>query len=118
RSGPKRASIGLKDCILFPIGVFLLGLTYCVSQFAFFGISREYAFLMSPFWDGRKSLAFRRSLEVKRPCADIPDDESHEIRSEVSNLPIFRGKGYFQALSYTSLDKRPSLWLRALEIAI
>jgi hypothetical protein len=33
---------------------------------------------------GRKSLAFRRSLEVKRPCANIPDDESHEIRSEVS----------------------------------
>src|SRR6266436_2314013 len=39
--------------------------------------------LMSPSGNGRKSLAFRRSLEVKRPCADISDDESHEIRSEV-----------------------------------
>jgi hypothetical protein len=29
--------------------------------------------------DGRKSLAFRRSLEVKHPCADISDDESHEM---------------------------------------
>lgn len=25
----------------------------------------------------------RRSLEVKDPCADISDDESHEIRSQV-----------------------------------
>jgi hypothetical protein len=39
--------------------------------------------LMSPSGNGRKSLAFRRSLEVKPPCADISDDESHEIRSEV-----------------------------------
>ena len=40
-------------------------------------------YLMSPSGNGRKSLAFRRSLEVKRPCADISDDESHEIRSQV-----------------------------------
>lgn len=40
--------------------------------------------LMSRSGNGRKSLAFRRSLEVKRPCANIPDDESHEIRSQVS----------------------------------
>jgi len=39
---------------------------------------------MSPSGNGRKSLAFRRSLEVKHPCADIPNDESHEIRSQVS----------------------------------
>jgi len=39
--------------------------------------------LMSPSGNGRKPLAFRRSLEVKRPCADISDDESDEIRSEV-----------------------------------
>ena len=38
---------------------------------------------MSPSGNGRKSLAFKRSLEVKHPCADIPDNESHEIRSEV-----------------------------------
>src|SRR5262245_45747362 len=38
-------------------------------------------FLMSPSGNGRKSLAFRRSLEVKHPCANIPDDQSHEIRS-------------------------------------
>jgi REP-associated tyrosine transposase len=44
---------------------------------------------MSPSGNGRKSLAFRRSLEVKRPCADISDDESHEIRFEV---PL--GMGY------------------------
>jgi hypothetical protein len=44
---------------------------------------------MSPSRNGRKSLAFRRSLEVKRPCADISDDESHEIRFEV---PL--GMGY------------------------
>src|SRR5262245_60802161 len=37
--------------------------------------------LMSPSGNGRKSLAFRRSLEVKHPCANIPDDQSHEIRS-------------------------------------
>jgi hypothetical protein len=39
---------------------------------------------MSPSGNGRKSLAFRRSVEVRHPCANIPDDESHEIRSEVS----------------------------------
>jgi hypothetical protein len=39
---------------------------------------------MSHSGNGRKSLAFRRSLEVKDPCADISDDESHEIRSQVS----------------------------------
>jgi REP element-mobilizing transposase RayT len=38
---------------------------------------------MSPSGNGRKSLAFRRSLEAKRPCADISDDESHDIRFEV-----------------------------------
>jgi hypothetical protein len=38
---------------------------------------------MSPSGNGRKSLAFRRSLEVKDPCADISDDQSHEIRSQV-----------------------------------
>src|SRR5262249_46475966 len=40
RSGPKRSSIWLKDCILFPIGVFLLGLTHCVSQFVFWDTER------------------------------------------------------------------------------
>ncbi|HWP57034.1 MAG TPA: ATP-binding protein, partial [Candidatus Acidoferrales bacterium] len=39
--------------------------------------------LMSHSGNGRKSLAFRRSLEVKDPCADISDDQSHEIRSQV-----------------------------------
>jgi hypothetical protein len=39
--------------------------------------------LMSPSGKGRKSLAFRRSLEVKHPCAEVPNDESHEIRSQV-----------------------------------
>ena len=38
---------------------------------------------MSHSGNGRKSLAFRRSLEVKDPCANLPDDESHEIRSQV-----------------------------------
>jgi putative transposase len=38
---------------------------------------------MSPSGNGRKSLAFRRSLEVKHPCANISDDKSHEIRSQV-----------------------------------
>src|SRR5215467_4022802 len=40
RSGPKRPSIWLKDCILSPIGVFLLGLTHCVSQFVFWDTER------------------------------------------------------------------------------
>ena len=38
---------------------------------------------MSHSGNGRKSLAFRRSLEVKDPCANLADDESHEIRSQV-----------------------------------
>ena len=32
--------------------------------------------LMYPYGNGRKFLAFRRSLEVKHPCANIPDDQS------------------------------------------
>src|SRR5262249_45429906 len=40
RSGPKRPSIWLKHCILFPIGVFLLGLTLPMSQILFWDTER------------------------------------------------------------------------------
>src|SRR5262245_31683336 len=40
RSGPKRPSIWLKHCILFPIGVFLLGLTLPMSQILFWDTDR------------------------------------------------------------------------------
>src|SRR5262249_37621638 len=40
RSGPKRPSIWLKHCILFPIGVFLLGLTLPISQILFWDTER------------------------------------------------------------------------------
>src|SRR5262249_30081481 len=40
RSGPKRPSILLKHCILFPIGVFLLRLTLPISQILFWDTER------------------------------------------------------------------------------
>src|SRR5262249_22468253 len=40
RSGPKRPSIWLKHCILFQIGVFLLGLTLPMSQILFWDTER------------------------------------------------------------------------------
>src|SRR5262249_23397839 len=40
RSGPKSPSIWLKHCILFPIGVFLLGLTLPMSQILFWDTER------------------------------------------------------------------------------
>src|SRR5215813_1974592 len=40
RSGPKKPSIGPTYCVLFPIGVFLLGLTLATSQFLFWDTER------------------------------------------------------------------------------
>src|SRR5713226_2075991 len=47
RSGPKRPSIGPKHCVLFPIGVFLLGLTLATSQILFWDTERIRLFYFS-----------------------------------------------------------------------
>src|SRR5262249_39816337 len=64
RSGPKRPSIWLKDCILSPIGVFLLGLTHCVSQFVFWDTERIRLFNF-PQQAGRRRPLFQDSLSVE-----------------------------------------------------
>src|SRR5262249_39374916 len=55
RSGPKRPSIWLKHCILFPIGVFLLGLTLPMSQILFWDTERI-RLLYFPQQAGRRQL--------------------------------------------------------------
>src|SRR5215831_12544363 len=56
RSGPKRPSIWLKHCILFPIGVFLLGLTLPMSQILFWDTERI-RLLYFPQQAGRRRIA-------------------------------------------------------------
>src|SRR5262249_49082033 len=68
RSGPKRPSIWLKHCILFPIGVFLLGLTLPMSQILFWDTERI-RLLYFPQQAGRRRNPPAASLfERKRPC--------------------------------------------------
>src|SRR5215467_5504946 len=63
RSGPKRPSIWLKHCILFPIGVFLLGLTLPMSQILFWDTERI-RLLYFPQQAGRRRFPI---LEKKQP---------------------------------------------------
>src|SRR5262245_18582995 len=64
RSGPKRPSIWLKHCILFPIGVFLLGLTLPMSQILFWDTERI-RLLYFPQQAGRRHVSWR-TLNILR----------------------------------------------------
>src|SRR5215467_3463523 len=70
RSGPKRPSIWLKHCILFPIGVFLLGLTLPMSQILFWDTERI-RLLYFPQQAGRRPCreSLRTLLKLRRPKA-------------------------------------------------
>src|SRR5262249_39856652 len=61
RSGPKRPSIWLKHCILFPISVFLLGLTLPMSQILFWDTERIRV-LYFPQQAGRRQLLIEKGL--------------------------------------------------------
>src|SRR5262245_51441252 len=79
RSGPKRPSIWLKHCILFPIGVFLLGLTLPMSQILFWDTERI-RLLYFPQQAGRRPILRLGALFFNHPkCigpAVLSDDDA------------------------------------------
>src|SRR5262245_22938365 len=98
RSGPKRPSIWLKHCILFPIGVFLLGLTLPMSQILFWDTERI-RLLYFPQQAGRR-LAVRledyiRLLVKESRCAlPGPPQFARQLQSprSVRGLQTFRAR--------------------------
>src|SRR5215469_16848411 len=66
RSGPKKPSIGPTYCVLFPISVFLLGLTLATSQFLFWDTERIRLFQF-PQHAGRCPQLIRHTIEEQHP---------------------------------------------------
>src|SRR5262249_1647741 len=75
RSGPKRPSIWLKHCILFPIGVFLLGLTLPMSQILFWDTERI-RLLYFPQQAGRRQPLIEISIEQYESLLKYASDTS------------------------------------------
>src|SRR5262249_37918065 len=84
RSGPKRPSIWLKHCILFPIGVFLLGLTLPMSQILFWDTERI-RLLYFPQQSGRRPVHCD-AVEIHCPAAE--DSARHRF-SRLVSPPVF-----------------------------
>jgi hypothetical protein len=67
----------LARLLSFPVCRYCMGVPIYEVNRATRRQTESFAPLMSPSGNGRKSLAFRRSLEVKDPCADIYRTTSH-----------------------------------------
>src|SRR5262245_63253418 len=80
RSGPKRPSIWLKHCILFPIGVFLLGLTLPMSQILFWDTERIRR-LYFPQQEGRSQYLVLIFLNGLSSCLWTTHDAICEIQA-------------------------------------
>src|SRR5262249_43497750 len=97
RSGPKRPSIWLKHCILFPIGVFLLGLTLPMSQILFWDTERI-RLLYFPQQAGRRrggQILILLSPMARRPRVFAPALPCYRARQ--STTKTFRGDDDYKA---------------------
>src|SRR5262245_51408135 len=86
RSGPKRPSIWLKHCILFPIGVFLLGLTLPMSQILFWDTERI-RLLYFPQQAGRLSYRLNAALHIAFPISR-QGRHTEVVISELNTWPV------------------------------